>query len=341
MPMKNTFINLIKNIDVDALEIDYYPKKYLTHLIKNINYYIAIYDDAIINCIKKANKKIQQTIVIDYGCGNGILGLYAKYLGVKEIYLIDVSKPFLDAAIKLANALNIKIDSVILGDIEELQNIEFKNSADIIIGIDVVEHIYDVEIFLKKISAINKSTITCFTTGCNPNNWLKVKQLQKLQNKDEYLGGTKEDELLYGADACIPFIQMRKNIITDNFTNLSIKEVTILAQLTRGKRAADIILEIQKYKDTKIYPQLLKHKTNTCNPYTGSWTERIVELSVYKKMYNKNGFNINVVNGYYNGLNNSKLKNTLLKFVNICMATFPFLGKRLAPFIFIYGQKKD
>jgi hypothetical protein len=316
-----------------------FTKIYLRHLLNNIEYYLTIYDEIIKQSLLLTEKDKSEVILIDYGCGNGLLGMYAKFCGIKKVILVDINEPLLNSAKVISSIIQIEIDSFILGEIDDLPKLDFSKYAGIIIGSDVIEHIYDLDIFFNKISKMNSKMITCFTTGSNPNNMWKVKSLKKMQIKDERYGGSLEDEMLYGAKACMPFYDVRKIIIEENFKNILQADIEELTKRTRGKNKNDIILETEKYLITKTFPIELEDKTNTCDPITGSWTERVLKIDEYKKVYTQNGFNIRIENGFYNSINNSLMKNIVLKMVNFIINISNYTGKYFAPFIIIYGSK--
>jgi Methyltransferase domain len=338
--MEIAFVKIIKKVNVEQIDIPLYQKVYLKHLIKNIEYYVSIFDKIIKNSLILSKKDKGNVVLIDYGCGNGLLGMYAKYCGVKNVILMDFTLASLQAAKSLSNITNIAIDDFVHGEIDSLPKFWIDKKVDIILGTDVIEHIYDLNIFFSKISKINVDMITCFTTGSNPSNLFKVNKLRKAQIKDEFRGGNNDDILLYGAEACKPFYEVRKNIIEQNFKNILPTEIIDLVVRTRGKKKSDIIEETKKYLSTKIQPPILLDKYNTCDPITGSWTERILKITEYKKIYAKSGFKLEVKNGYYNAINNTIIKNLLLTTINFFIKTSAFTGKFLAPFIIIYGCKK-
>jgi hypothetical protein len=84
-------------------------------------------------------------------------------------------------------------------------------------------------------------------------------------------------------------------------------------------------------------PQPDTTSVNTCNPFNGSWTERILSISAYKKIYAQQGFSIEIYNGFYNQHNTG-----IKKYVNVLgNAMVKLTGKYAAPFIGIVGYKSQ
>ncbi len=99
---------------------------------------------------------------------------------------------------------------------------------------------------------------------------------------------------------------------------------------------ADILSAVESYRVNKVFPEMLSDPTNTCNPVTGSWTERILSIEAYRSLYRQNGFSLNVYNGFYD-----QYKKGLKGLINnILNKTIPILGKYLAPYIVLTGSKK-
>lgn len=177
--------------------------------------------------------------------------------------------------------------------------------------------------------------ITVFTTASNPGNLFKVRYLEKLQLKDELVGSDPADFVLAGAEPHESFLQMREKIIRANFPFLPVEQCSLLAAQTRGLKKEDIIIACEHFLSTAELPVPEKNSNNTCHPVTGSWTERILSLSEYRKLYSKYGFSLRVKSGFYNsyGTGTKRAVNKILNFV------VKLTGKNTAPFITLIGFK--
>ena len=99
--------------------------------------------------------------ILDLGCGGGILAESLAKKGA-NVTAIDTSKSLIDVAKKRALNKNLKINYKV-GGIESLKN---KNTKfDIIISLEVIEHVSDYEIFLQDIfSCLKKNGIIIIST---------------------------------------------------------------------------------------------------------------------------------------------------------------------------------
>jgi len=329
------FEKKLELVVVDDITGALYIKKYLAHLLEHKKYYLAIYADVLHKLLQHSSKNKTCTLLIDYGAGNGLLGIFAKFCGFKKVFLNDIDTKFTDASGKLASQLNIKMDGYITGDIGAVQTY-FKNELpDAIIGTDVIEHIYNLDSFFKAIQQMNQSMVTVFTTASNPGNYFKVRMLKKMQLKDEMEGGTPGDHIFFGESALEPFLNVREKIIRKHSDGLSELKILELAKATRGMNKQDIVAAMDIYNVSGQVP-VPPHGANTCDPLTGCWTERILPIKTYRLLYNSAGFKTTFYNGFYN-IYEIGFKNYLKKILNAGIAIF---GKKIAPYIIIVGHKK-
>tara|TARA_B100000029_G_scaffold479979_1_gene527557 strand:- start:10 stop:723 length:714 start_codon:yes stop_codon:yes gene_type:complete len=99
--------------------------------------------------------------ILDLGCGGGILAESLAKKGA-NVTAIDTSKSLIDVAKKRSLNKNLKINYKV-GDIKSLKKKHTK--FDIIISLEVIEHVCDYEIFLKDIfSCLKKNGIIIIST---------------------------------------------------------------------------------------------------------------------------------------------------------------------------------
>ena len=330
------FERLLRTINPEDISTELYCRKYLGHILQHRSYYLAIYAHLLEKLLHHSALPKDEIILVDFGAGNGLLGLFAKYCGIKNVFMNDIDPAFVRSAEKLSSILSISLDGYITGDIDAVRDYFQGKKFNAIAGTDVIEHIYDLEYFFTTLRTINPSVVSAFSTASNPGNYFKVRQLRKLQLKDEYAGGAPDDFLLFGNEAHEPFILTRENIIRSKAADLQEAEIKQLAKATRGMVKADILSAVESYRVNKVFPEMLSDPTNTCNPVTGSWTERILSIEAYRSLYRQNGFSLNVYNGFYD-----QYKKGLKGLINnILNKTIPILGKYLAPYIVLTGSKK-
>jgi 2-polyprenyl-3-methyl-5-hydroxy-6-metoxy-1,4-benzoquinol methylase len=325
------FLKQLNEVEVDAISKDEYVKKYLQHLIDHGHYFVTIYSKVLEKGVANAQKKVADIQLLDYGAGVGLLGIFASYCGFKKVSINEMDAAFLAAAVKLSDHFNRKEIVFIPGSLASDFDSALWCKPDLLVATDVIEHVYDLDDFVSCCVSINREMSMVFTTGSNPANFWKVSRLQKLQRRDEWEGnpGDNEDALAgYGHEA---YRSMRKKIIQAFATSLSEKEIENLVDKTRGLIKKDIHDVVTAYFKTGVLPPKSNDLYNTCNPETGSWTERILSFEAYDLIFNKHHQSVRFESGFYN-TDKKGLKKAIALFANILL---PIFGKRIAPFIFI------
>lgn len=325
----------LRALSVASLPISDYSSRYLQHFMKDHLYYLHIYASVLDLLQQVTNKPASQISLADFGSGNGLLGLFAKFAGFKHVWLCDIDDAFVESSRLLSVKLAIPIEGFITGTVAALETAMQGRKLDAVIGTDVIEHIYSVPDFMQTIARINPGMATVFTTASNPHNYWKCRQLSKLQMQDELQGSNPADFDLAGPSATPPFLQMRKEIINSKFPQLEPAVLQRLAANTRGMIAEDVIKTAAEYLQTGAIPELADQWPNTCHPLTGTWTERIVPIKDYRDMYEACGFQLKIFNGFYN-VQSRGLRKNVNSFRNLFVK---LTGKYAAPFITLVGYK--
>ena len=337
-PFIDKFSTKLKSVPVKNISIEKYPVDYLRWLINNHYYYIHIYVHVLQKVLENTRLRKEDIILIDYGAGNGLLGLFAKFCGFKEVYLVDISPPFLTAARNLAANMEIAVEGILEGDITALQDFFVgKQRPHAIAGTDVIEHIYDLGHFFATIKNMNTDIITVFTTGSVTANPVKTHHLKKLQYRDEYIDSNPEHSQQGNQYAGISFLEIRRRMIFKQYPQLNISQAESLARLTRGLVRRDIMKAVDLFLQNGTMPVLLTHSTNTVDPVTGSWTERLLTTKEYHVIYTGAGFSLKIYNGFYNQWKRG-MKPLFLKVVNKSIGILQKKGRWMVPFITLVGK---
>jgi Methyltransferase domain len=306
----------IKLLNPVKLNISDSNRIYLIKYINNYSFYMYLYSQLLLKALKKLNKPVSESSFIDYGGGCGILSYLAKEIGFKTVVYNDIDK---DSAIDtqtISRSLGISIDYYICGDIKELiDEINLYNiKPDLICSFDVLEHIYDLELWIKSVANIKSEFLLLFMTSANPGNPLIANRLKKLHIRTEYIGYKKN---IKSGDKYLStsFLEERKRIIRNKFPDLENTEINLLSLKSRGLRKDDIEKVVHEYIKTGEICYKMEHPTNTCDPYTGSWTEKLIDLKQLKIFIAKNNLIVNISNSLY-GYSNNKILNTLKFLLN-------------------------
>lgn len=311
-----TVIQKLKNIDYASLQISDYSRDYIIRMLPHLEYYFDIYERCIQKALSLSGKPAGQLTMVDYGGGHGFLSFLAKSKGIGQVVYVDFNPQAVQTVHALSDMLVTGPDVVIEGDAMVLRRWCERESVvpDVLLGMDVIEHIYCLDDFFSDIFAVNRDMAMVFTTGSTPYNRRVVNRLHKVMVDDEM-----------GVAGRPGFRAMRRDFIALHFTDMPAGQLDYWAVHTRGLNYDDVLRAVDSQS-----PNLLSDPFNTCDPSTGSWTERILPIRDYQTLVQAYGASLCVENGFYNSYRKG-LKGLLSKWLNR-----PLLKGRMrsmAPFI--------
>ena len=340
-PFKNfipAFVQQLNTVVPAGITNDAYAQQYLQTLLQHKEHYLRIYAYVLEKAFAATNSS--NVALLDFGTGNGLLALFAKFCGVEKVYASDVSASFLLSAQQLSKQLNIELDGWIIGNEDTLVKHFTNKQLDIVVGTDVIEHVYDLDHLFDNLYTINQQMITVFTTASVAENWFKSKQLKKLQLKDELEDSNAFQTAQENEWAGICFLEVRRKIIQAYHPALAEKTIEQLATRTRGLKKDDIEKAVDTYLKTNELPTSIQHPTNTCDPITGSWTERLLTVQEYRSIYTKHQSFLLLHLGFYNS-SEKGLKYFVAGLVNQLIYILGSWGIKMAPFIVLEGRRNS
>ena len=125
---------------------------------------ISYIKDNIISTLKLENKSkpLEKVKILDIGCGGGLLSEPMSRLGA-EVTGIDASEKNINVAKLHANKNNLKINYICTSP----EKMKIKNHFDVILNMEIVEHVEDVNFFLKTCSGLLKKNGVMFVATLN------------------------------------------------------------------------------------------------------------------------------------------------------------------------------
>ena len=125
---------------------------------------ISYIKNNIINTFKLKNKKkpLNKIKILDIGCGGGLLSEPMRRLGA-EVVGIDASQKNINVAKIHAKKNNLDIKYYC----NSPENFEIKTKFDVILNMEIIEHVEDVNLFLKSSSNLLKKNGIMFIATLN------------------------------------------------------------------------------------------------------------------------------------------------------------------------------
>ena len=112
--------------------------------------------------IKDLDKPLKNIKLLDIGCGGGLLSEPMRRLGA-DVTAIDASKQNIEVAKFHAKKNKLKIDY----RVSSPEKLKTTNKFDVILNMEIVEHVEDVQFFLKSCSGLLKKNGLMFVATIN------------------------------------------------------------------------------------------------------------------------------------------------------------------------------
>ena len=316
----NSLFSDLKNIRPSDLNISEHSKRYLTSKLQNLESILTRDAYVIAGIFSESPKSLEDIIFIEYGGGTGFLSLLARKLGIGTVIYNDIDDVICRDAQRIAHILGSDADYYVQGDIDDLIAFcdRYKLKCDGMSSYDVLEQIYDIDDFCKKLHLLShEGTVMLHSTGANMFSYPYTKFISKKQIAAE----TKDRESERGQrnrDCLLAYSKVRGQIIRDYASNLNDDEIKQLVTNTRGLMQEDVIKCVAQYTDSKQFPKLIEHPTNTCDPYTGNWMEHLMNPYYLAETLSFNGFDTKVLPGYW-GTSNQFIEDIIAHMLNFAI----------------------
>lgn len=312
--------NILRQLNYAQMGLSEYSLNYIARLRPHLEYYFSIYRQCLDGLMASIGRAPANLTIVDYGGGHGFFSMYMKERGVGNVIYVDNNPLAVQAVQLLGQATGLVPDHVVQGDAATLRVWCEAQSLmpDGLAGLDVIEHIYCLDDFFGELFAMAPTLTMLFTTGSNPFSLHLANRLHRVMRDDE-MGNGKDK---------VGFLQRRRQYIAEHFADMDDKDLDYWAANTRGLIYGDIDRAVASHS-----PNLLRDAYNTCDPATGSWTERILSIEEYRGIVQPYGSDVEVENGFYDE-SSRKMGRRTRHFLNKLLRNPAFTA--LAPFIFLY-----
>jgi 2-polyprenyl-6-hydroxyphenyl methylase/3-demethylubiquinone-9 3-methyltransferase len=204
---------------------------------------ISYIKENIIETFKINQKKtpLKNIRILDIGCGGGLLSEPMSRLGA-EVTAIDASEKNINVAKLHSKKNNLKINYICTSP----EKLKIKNKFDVILNMEIVEHVEDVSFFLKSTSKLLKKNGIMFVATLNKTlksyifaivgaeyilRWLPIgtHEWEKFLKPDELISILKKNEL--NVDK---LDGMKFDILTDKWSVSNDKSVNYIAKFIKN-----------------------------------------------------------------------------------------------------------
>jgi 2-polyprenyl-3-methyl-5-hydroxy-6-metoxy-1,4-benzoquinol methylase len=292
-----SLLHRLVKINPRHLPISEYNQRYLSDIQRDAVNMLGNYSLILQALLLGKEARLGSLSFLDYGGGSGLLSVLASEVGIGNVYYNDIYDVSCADSAVIASALGHTDIVRISGDQPDVRNwCEQKNVLFELIGsYDVIEHIYDIEGYLKSIHTICAHDAEIFLcSGANSYNPEVVAKLMtghmkvELEDREEVYGHKKRDSLQ-------SYAGIRRTIIRDAGRGEGIEfrpnALERLVRATRGLEKNDIVKAVQCFAATGALPKPdTQFPSNTCDPLTGNWAEHLIDFEKMIEALLQNGF---------------------------------------------------
>jgi len=329
----------LQNLDLKHLGVSEYMQGYLGGYQKNlrgilqINTYLLAWS---LNCSTKPRRDF---VFVDYGGGPGVLTFLAREAGVGTVIYNDIYNVSCRDAALIGEAIGCPADAYICGEIAELQDFFERRSlkVDAIASYDVIEHIYETEGYFRKLKLLPHQNLrVVFASSANIHNPL----IRRSRMKGQLLVENQDRQAEWGhkeRDTLESYSKIRQRMIATYDPQLTGQEIDALTRKMRGLAQGDIERYVREYRTTGKISYQPDHPTNTCDPFTGNWHERLMDTGWIKRIFSSESFEIEVKPGYF-AFASQPIKQWIKILLNGCITLAGSYSLFLSPYYLLYAN---
>ena len=142
-------------------------------------------------------------------------------------------------------------------------------------------------------------------------------------------------------DTLKAFYDVRRDMIKDLAPAIPEADLDTLATATRGLWKKDIEECVRQYRQTGKITFSPEHPTNTCDPLTGNWQERLLNFDSVGATLKSLGFKVRIAGGYYGAIAENPVvkvaKKCTAPVLNYAISLLGTHGASLAPCIMVHA----
>jgi len=326
-------------LDANRLEISPYIRRHVRMKQESIEAYLQLYAFILAWSLAQNRRPLEDVTFCDYGAGSGVLAMLARELGIGTVIYNDIYDVSCRDAELIARQIGCRADHYVEGDVDALVSFLKANRLELttIASYDVIEHVYDTPRFLERLPRIVTGGVA-MASGANPFNPVTRRKLMQIHREFEYRD-RKPREGQKERDTTRSHLVIRRDILREMALGLSDADLDSLARQTRGLKRDDIEIAARAFVATGNAP-VPDHPTNTCDPYTGNWQERLMNPYSLAQALRAGGCREAAVIAGYCGCRASHLMRRLAKRgINLMIRAGGPAGLVAAPFYMVCGWK--
>ena len=318
-----------------------YFVRYLRGLLPAVDLMIERYAGILAGALS-AHPDPDACTFVDFGGGNGLLSLLARAAGVGRVVYGDIDENTCRDAHALGRLLALEADAYLSGDVAALRaELEGGPPGPVAVGsYDVIEHVYDLAAGLAELARIPASRLSLMhASSANAANPFVRLKLERHHRRVEHQERTPQwgDK---GRDSNRAYADLRRDMIRSALPGLEGARLEQAVDATRGSAGGDVAAVARRFVESGQRPAPDRFASNTCDPRTGNWAERLMDHDDLRRWALSCGFaRVDILPGRY-GRYPGRLKSVVGGVLNLGIEALPRAqAVRLAPYFALYAER--
>jgi cyclopropane fatty-acyl-phospholipid synthase-like methyltransferase len=229
----------------------------------------------------------QDKVILDAGCGYGVIAIILMLMGAREVWGLDISEERLTAFEHLIqdHHLSERLHAQLRG--VEDTGLE-DGSVDAVISNEAISHYYNVDAFLREAARVLKpGGVLLIADGNNAANPFRRRDTEQIW--DRFENGPAGE--VHGHRLETPYIEMRRQIIRSTAPDLPPSTVDRLAQETAYMNQEQIVRAVNEYLTTgKLPGSRFDRRRCPVNPISGAYMEQMFHPAQLAREIEQYGF---------------------------------------------------
>ncbi|MCL6476570.1 MAG: class I SAM-dependent methyltransferase [Firmicutes bacterium] len=229
----------------------------------------------------------QDKVIVDAGCGFGVIAIIIHLLGARKVWGCDISEERLTTFQRII--ADLRLEAYLEGHLLPVENIPLEDcSVDAVVSNEAISHYRDVDAFVRQAARLLKpGGVLLIADGNNAANLSRRRFTQEIWERFE----NRPAGEVHGHYLETPYREMRRQIIQATAPQLPEDIVTRIAEGTAYMDRNAVVKAVHHYLATGTLPSS-RFDRNRCplNPISGAYMEMLFHPAELARQIEDYGF---------------------------------------------------